>query len=83
MVHQRNILRSSDEEKNKALKPDHTNNISLVTPKDKFFCRVKVIMTSRYQGRNVELDISRFSTDYGFNIIGYNQNPTKVCATKG
>ena len=37
MVHQRNILRSSDEEKNKALKPDHTNNISLVTPKDKFF----------------------------------------------
>ena len=52
-----------------AFKPDHTKQISLVTPEDKFYCRYQLIITSRDQWRKVKLDISRVSTYYDSNIL--------------
>ena len=59
-----NTLPSSDEFRLKSYKPDHNNNISLVTREnirlvttgEDFVCNAQVIVTSRYQGGKLVLD---------------------------
>ena len=75
------ILFYSEKGKSKNSKPDYTNNIllvtldniSLVTPEEKFVCNDQVITTSRDKGRTLVPDILRISTDHGYNIIGHNR----------
>ena len=74
MGHHKNTLLSSDERINKVSNTDHTDKIILVNTKDKFFCHFQFIMTSRYQGRKLVLDISRIFIDYDSNTISYHMN---------
>ena len=74
MIYHRKKSLSSDKVSNKASNPDHTNKISLVTPDDTFSCYSQVITAIRNLGRKLELDISRVSTDYDYNIIGPHRN---------
>ena len=74
MGHHRNMLLSSYEGSNKASNSDHRNNISLVSPKEKFVCHAQVIVSSRYQRRKLGLDISRIFIDYDSNVIDQHRN---------
>ena len=82
MGYHRNTLLSSNEDRSKAYNPYNTKkislftpeNIGLVTPGENFVCNVQIIMTSRYQGRKLGLDISRISTDHYSHIIGRYSN---------
>ena len=74
MGHHRNTLLYSYEGRNKAFNNDHTNNINLVNPEEKFVCHAQVIMTRRNQGGKLVLNISIISTDYDSNIIGRHRN---------
>ena len=69
-----NTLLSSDNVRSKNYNPDHTKNISLVIPEDKFIFHAQVIMTSRDQEGGLGLDISMISTDHDFNIISRHRN---------
>ena len=74
MVYNRNTLLYYYEKRNKAFKTDHDKKIRLVTPEEKFVYHAQVIMTRRYQGRNLGLAIYRISTDDDSDIIGCHSN---------
>ena len=82
MCYHRNTLLYYDYMRIKSYNPDHTKkirlvtpeNISLVIPDEKFVCHVQVVTTSRYQERNLGLDISSISTDHDSNIIYCHRN---------
>ena len=70
----RTTLLSSGKERNNDYMTDHTKKVRLVTPESKFVFHAEVIMTSRYQGRKLGLDIFRISTYNDSDIIGHLRN---------
>ena len=82
MGFRRKILLCSEEGRSYDSKPDHNKNnilftpenISLVPPEEILVCHSQGIITNRYQGRKLVLDVSRVSADHYSNIIGHHRN---------